>query len=240
MGDNQNIDWVAAVASTLEWWRDAGVDVLVNDVPHDWKAPSQAPAAAVVTTDASPLQDLPDTLAAFLTWRGGPGAPETAWSGVHLSASGPQDAAVMVLVDCPDREDGQSGCLLSGTSGRLFDRMLQSVGLSRETIHLAAVCAKRPASGRASRDVEGRLHELARHHVALVAPRRLLALGDAASRAILSTDAISVRGSSHPFNHRSGETTVVASFHPRLLIDRPGLKAESWRDLRMLVKGLGE
>ena len=43
------------------------------------------------------------------------------------------------------------------------------------------------------------------------------------------------RGRLHGFNHRSGQTGVVASFHPRLLLDRPALKAEAWKDLQLLM-----
>lgn len=239
MGDNRNIDWHAATAATLEWWHEAGVDVLVDDLPRDWLAvpvvPSPLPASTLVAP-AAPV--LPETLAAFLAWRSGAEVPEAGWSGVHLSASGPADAAVMVLVDCPDRDDGQAACLLSGAAGVLFDRMLAAIGLSRDVVHIAAVCAKRPASGRAQREVEERLAELARHHIALVGPKRLLLLGDAASRAILTTNLPDAQGRLHAFNHKGGQTQIVASFHPRFLLEKPMCKAESWRDLRMLVAGI--
>lgn len=239
MGDNRNIDWAAATASALEWWNDAGVDILVDDLPRDWLAAPVAPAPAAIPTPVAPTGPmLPDTLAAFLDWRRGNEAPEAGWSGVHLAASGPADAAVMVLVDCPDRDDGQADCLLSGMAGRLFDRMLAAVGLSREVVHLAAVCGKRPASGRAAREVEERLAEIARHHVSLVAPKRLLLLGDAASRAILKTDRHAAQGRLHLFNHRSGQSQAVATFHPRFLLEKPMCKADAWRDLRLLVEGM--
>lgn len=233
-------DW----ASALDWWRDAGVDMLVDDAPRDWFAapptPSPAslaqPAVAAAAIAATVAAALPLTMAEFAEWRLGAEAPEAAWSGVSLAASGPVDAKIMVLVDCPDREDGDAGALLSGAPGRLFDRMLAAIGLSRETVHVAAVCARRPAAGRMAREIEARLGEVARHHVALVAPERLLLLGDATARAVLGTERLAARGGLRPFNHDRGSTGVVASLHPRLLIDRPMMKAESWRDLQLLVK----
>jgi len=234
-------DW----ASALDWWREAGVDVLVDDGVRDWFAAPPAPiavtAATVAATAASAPAALPATLEAFAAWRLGADAPEAAWSGVSLAASGPADAKIMVLVDCPDREDGDAGALLSGTTGKLFDRMLAAIGLSRETVHVAAVCARRPAAGRMPREIEARLGEVARHHIGLVAPERLLLLGDATARAVLGMDRQAAKGDLRAFNHESGTTGagttgVVASLHPRLLIERPAMKAESWRDLQLLVK----
>lgn len=248
MGADQTIAWQALAASALDWWHDAGVDTLVDDVPCDWFAqpaapivatpapipvPGSAPAPSLRPADAAPVE-MPAVFADFLNWRTGPAVPEAAWSGVALSASGPETATLMVLIDCPERDDGET--LLSGPAGRLFDRMLAAIGLDRASVHLASVCAKRPTAGRVHQEVEARLAAIAQHHVGLVAPKRLLVLGNAASRAILATDLPEARGRLHTFNHKTGTTGTVASFHPRFLIEKPAAKAEAWRDLQMLMR----
>jgi hypothetical protein len=43
MGADQNIDWRMTAASALEWWRDAGVDALVDEDPRDWTAAPPPP-----------------------------------------------------------------------------------------------------------------------------------------------------------------------------------------------------
>ncbi|WP_230481692.1 uracil-DNA glycosylase [Sphingomonas sp. Leaf21] len=237
----------ALAASVLDWWHDAGVDLLVEEEPRDWTAaepvrplsyaPPPAPNAAPGIVAEPPVQPtlLPDTLEAFLAWRLSDAAPEADWDGVSLAATGPNDAALMILVDCPDRDDGDAGRILSGASGRLFDRMLAAIGQSRETVHIASVCARRPLAGRAPAGLETRLAEIARHHVGLIAPRGLLLLGNAASRAVLGTELTSARGHSHDVDHKDGKSRAVASFHPRFLIEKPMAKAESWKDLQMLM-----
>ncbi|KQM65741.1 uracil-DNA glycosylase [Sphingomonas sp. Leaf17] len=257
MGADQAIDWAALTASTLDWWQEAGVDVLVEDAPRDWLVveepvilPPPAKPAPVADVTASPpatalasdvpVPAMPDTIAAFLDWRGGPHAPEAGWPGATILASGPVDAAIMVLVDQPDREDCDAEKLLSGTVGRLFDRMLAAIGQSRDSVHVASVCVKRPAAGRVARDLDARLGEVARAHVALVAPKRLFLMGNAASRAVLGMDFMSARGTLHRFNYGDAHSEAVASHHPRFLIEKPIAKADAWKDLQLLIGGLTE
>lgn len=231
-------DWRSAAAATLDWWRDAGVDVLVEETARDW---CDAPAAAPLAAQGPPAAQaaaMPTRWDDFLAWRAGADAPEAALRGVAIQASGPAHAAVMVLADCPDRDDEPAGALLSGAAERLFDRMLAAIGLTRAEVHLASVCAKRPVARRMPPELVERLQACARHHVGLVAPKRLLVIGDAASRAILGTEVVRARGSLRSFNHDGGEVGAVATHHPRLLLEQPARKADAWKDLQLLMQGL--
>lgn len=246
MGAAQNFDWQGAAASAVEWWIDAGVDASVDEAPRDWLTKSAPPAAqpAAAAAVAAPPPALPDTLEAFLAWRAGEEAPEAAWPGRTIGAQGDPAAPLAILIDQPEREDADSGVLMSGAPGVLFDRMLAAIGQDRGSIYLVPLALRRPPAGRIAPEIEARLGELARHHVALAAPRRLLALGNAASRAITGADVAPARGSLHAVNLASGTVTAtigaVASFHPRFLIERPPQKAEAWKDLLMLIGGLGK
>ncbi|MFW9320202.1 uracil-DNA glycosylase family protein, partial [Glaesserella parasuis] len=90
---------------------------------------------------------------------------------------------LMVLVEAPERDDEAAGQLLSGPAGVLFDRMLAAIGRSRETIHLASLAIARPLAGRLPHDAFDDLARIARHHVGLVAPKAVLVMGNAPSRA---------------------------------------------------------
>lgn len=249
MGADQNIDWRMAAASALEWWRDVGIDALVDEDPRDWTAAPPAPVAAPeqrarVAAVAEPVVlPLPRTLEDFVTWRAGADSPEADWRGEPIAPSGDPTSDILILTDVPDREDGESGSLFGGEVGRLFDRMLSAIGRSRESVYLVPMCSKRPMAGRIAPEIEARLVEVARHHVALVRPPRVLALGNAPSRALTGMDVAHGRGSLHRVNLVDGmpdsTVDVVASFHPRLLLERPADKARAWKDLQMLIAGLG-
>lgn len=252
MGADQNFDWQNAAASAIDWWREAGVDTLIDEAPRNWLvAPlsrATAPPAEAVTEFAA----LPDTLAAFTAWRTGTDAPEAAWPGDALPAQGAADAKLMVLIDMPERDDAQTGVLMSGAAGRLFDRMLAAIGHSRETIYLAPLCAKRPPAGRIAPEDEERLGEIARHHVALVQPAQVLLMGNAPSRAVLGADLLPMRGILHSINleepqspggpsgaARGATEQALACYHPRFLLERPERKAEAWKDLQLLIGHTG-
>jgi DNA polymerase len=240
MGADQNHDWRSIAASTLEWWRDAGVDCLVEENPRDW-------LARIPVADATPLvareavveaPKLPDTIEDFAAWRLGPAAPEAGWPGQALGTQGDLASGLMILVDMPDREDEAAGALLAGGVGRLFDRMLAAIGRDRQSVYLAALSVKRPPAGRVTDEVAQKLEALVRHQLALTKPKRVLAFGNAASRALTGMDVASARGSLRVVNHDRGTTEVVASYHPRFLLERPAAKADAWKDLQMLIGGL--
>ncbi|MEN2784844.1 uracil-DNA glycosylase [Sphingomonas qilianensis] len=242
MGADQNYDWNQAAASTLDWWQEAGVDTAIDEEPRNWLARA-APVSAAAPVDLVVADvALPETLDGFAAWRAGPDAPEASWHGRCIVGQGDPAATLMILIDMPEREDAESGVLLSGAAGRLFDRMLAAIGRSRETVYLAAVCTTRPAAGRVAPEMEARLGELAQHHVALTAAKRVLVMGNAPSRALLGADAPHARGQLRTLNLKAGTVAstieVVASFHPRFLLEKPAAKAEAWKDLQMLIEGL--
>ncbi len=106
----------ALAASILDWWHDAGVDLLVEDNPRDWMAPEPVRAPLVMPARRPPppcrsrlrQHRFPTRWRRFLAWRLSDAAPEATWDGISLTATGPADAALMVLVDCPDRDDGDA------------------------------------------------------------------------------------------------------------------------------------
>ena len=249
MGADQNIDWQIAAASALEWWRDAGVDTLADEAPRDWTA-VPAPVVretkrhAVAEPSAPVAAPLPVEIDSYVAWRTSPEAPESGWSGVPIFASGDPQSDIMIVTDVPDRDDADSGVVLSGAAGQLFDRMLAAIGRDRSSVYIVPMCTIRPVAGRIAPEIEQRLGDLIRHHVAIVAPKRLFVLGNALSRALTGADVARSRGSLQWVNVEVGQSgnsiavEAVASFHPRLLLERPAEKARAWKDLQMLIAGL--
>ena len=235
----------AAAASLIGWWRDAGVDTLVDEVAVPWLQKAQALSAPRLSPKAGASQTiaedppLPLTLEALTHWlMTSPDVPDTGPPARRIAASGAAGAALMIMIDMPEANDHEAGQLLSGECAKLFDNMLGAIGLDRSTVYIAALCPARPVTGRLSDGALPRLTEIARHHVALSVPKRLWLLGSTVSRALLGVDDVASRGNLHDFNHATVNIPTVASFAPRFLLDHPAQKASVWADMQMLIKGM--
>lgn len=236
----------AEALSALRWWRDAGVDTLVDEAPRDWlKAKASTSHAAARQTRAPASDDQaaqtpvwPITLPAFRAWLEAADAlPDESRPGHRLLPSGDPTAGLMVLLDMPEPADAAAGTLLSGEPGKLFDAMLAAIGRSRETIYLASLCLARAPGGRLADESFDRVAALARHHVALAAPERLLLMGNLASRALLEMNYATARNGLHLVNR--GETSTAVTIAPQLLLQNPSHKGQAWKDLRLLTGGNG-
>jgi uracil-DNA glycosylase len=238
MGREYGHDWRNEAASALEWWRDAGVDTLVEDEPRDWLArPAPRAETAVEDRPAATAIALPDTIEAFVEFRLSDAAPEAEWLSPRIAPTGKPGAALMVLTDMPEPEDGDTGVLMSGAPGRLLDRILAAIGESRDSVYFASLAVARPLTGRIPSEVEAQLIEYARHHVALAAPKKLLLLGQASSRVQVTTSGSASGNAEDAINGFVGNIDVVPTYHPRFLLERPAAKAEVWKQLMLLYRG---
>jgi uracil-DNA glycosylase len=230
------------IGNLLGWWELAGVNTLVSENQHGWLALNEPAAPAIQTSiPAMPshAREMPSSIPDFLAWREtSPDVPEAAWGGARIVPGVAIPAEIMVIADMPDLDDMETGTLLSNATGRLFDRMLAAIGLQRSTIHLASLACARPPGGMLDLDSGNRLAQIMRRHIALIAPKHILLLGDKTSRALMAADAGGGRGKLQTLNHDNGTVEAVATFHPRFLMRQPAAKAECWRDLQLFAKDI--
>lgn len=223
----------AGLLSAVEWWREAGVDIIVDEAPRDWLAAPRPAAATAAPTHAS-LDSLDALLRLYES------DPMFGPVAGRLLPRGNIASGLMLLTDQPEPGDAEAGEIIAGEAGRLFDRMLAAIGRDRAAIYLAAITPIRVPGGRVSAKHLAQWTEVARRHVALAAPRALLLLGEAASRAFLGTSLVEARGRTHILNLDGANVAAIATFHPRFLLQQPARKADAWRDLRLLLGELSQ
>jgi DNA polymerase len=229
--------------SVLDWWAEAGVDTIVDDLPHDWLAapPATARAEPAEATPSAPASAalpvaaaLPGTLADFRAWLlADPAVPGPAIA--RIDATGDPASGAMVILDMPEAADRAAGALLSGDVGLLFDRMLGAMKLTRADIYIVPFSPARPATGRLNESDSATLARLMRHHIALAAPKRLLLLGDAPTKALLGLPLAQARGEARPVEISEAAIPAIASFHPRFVAERPDYRKPAWADLQLFM-----
>jgi hypothetical protein len=107
---------------------------------------------------------------------------------------------------------------LSGDAALLFDKILASLMLSRNTIQLLS--SKEALAGKVSGQV-------------------VIAMGSQMGRQLLQMDDDfeELRGVVHSLEQAEDELPVVLTYHPEHLLNKPGDKAKAWQDL-LLARSL--
>ena len=116
--------------------------------------------------------------------------------------------------------------------------MLAAIGRDRASIYLATLSCLAAPGGRLDADSANRCGALAKQHLKLAAPRRVLLLGEAAVRVMTGLALPAARGRLHAIDVDGVRVNAVATYHPRYLLQRPAAKAGAWSDLQLLVEGL--
>ena len=230
---------LAEARSALAWWLDAGVDVAVQEQPRNWLKPSAAStplkpesksAVAVVEPAAEPL---PDTLVEFRDWLLSSMRVPMARPGARrVLPHGAEQPAVMLLAEAPAAEDLAAGQPIGGDAWLLMERMLNAIGLPVDQAYSASLSCIHAPGARLDEKARQACGEIARHHIRLAKPHRLLLLGDGPSAAVLGKRLIEARG----HVHKVEGVRTVATFHPRHLVNRPLDKSLAWKDLLLLME----
>lgn len=223
--DRQTID------SLLDWWRESGVDHAVGEQPRDWLRRVAVPATPA-TAPLGAATAKPQHLAEFQAWLAtATGLPMDRAGSVRIAPIGAEQAPVMVLGDLPDRDEAATGKPFGGDAAQLLDRMLNAIGFDSDGAYQASLSCFHAPGARIARDEVDKCAEIARDHIRLARPQRLILFGDAPARALLGEPLAKARGRIHKVEG----VRTIATFHPRWLLQRPSDKALAWKDLLLLM-----
>lgn len=228
-------------AAALDWWREAGVDADFRDVPAsllDLTTEAEpGPAAPIVTrprpeTAVAPppppaiggdRSGWPTTLAEVADW----------WVNEPTLVEGPLASRVaprlvaqtdlLVLVPMPEVDDGDA--LLSGRQGVLIVNMLRAMGIAPQAASIAAALPSHMPSAHWEAFGEQGLGEVLRHIVTLVAPRRVLVLG----QDVLTLLGLEKRQGVRELPLADAKLPLLASLAPDILLGNARSRADLWR-----------
>ena len=267
----ENID----PAALLQFYADAGADEAMGEAPVDrtrladkvalFPSPA-APSAAKPPPmpDTAPSGDAPlgtieslgdarqlaaaartiDDLKSALDGFQGLSLKRTATQMVF--ADGNPKARVMLVGEAPGADEDRLGRPFVGVSGQLLDRMLGSIGLSRESnIYISNVINWRPPGNRSPSEAEIALSlPFIQRHIELVKPEVLIFAGGVAAKALMNTaqGITRLRGkwAEHKSDGLDQPIPTLPIFHPAYLLRSPQEKRLAWADLLKLQARLKE
>jgi uracil-DNA glycosylase len=225
---------IAEARSALRWWLDAGVDGAIQEEPRNWlkPAPPKQPAKPDRAEPPNVAPPSHETLTELQEWLATSAhLPLASGRTRRILPHGPENAAIMLLSDAPALEDYAAGQPIGGDAWELAKRMLAAIGIKPEQAYSASLSPIHAPGTRLSGRDRDEYADIARRHISLAKPQRLLLFGDA-SLALLGKPVAQARG----HVHKVEGVRTVATFHPRHLIKRPLDKSLAWQDLVLLME----
>lgn len=231
------------IASAMAWWRDAGVDYAYVDEATSWIAPPPPPVeeterpvgpqvAQYVAPPPPPRERIggdagnwPKDLATFQQWWMKEPSLDNGQVARRVPPRGVAGAEMMILVEQCEAEDGET--LLSARQGGLLSSMLKAMGIGTDRIYLSPMLVRHTPLPDWTALNEAGLGEMTRHHIGLVAPRRLIAFGGNILP-LLGHDPAQSAQNLPAFNHEGRSIPLLAA-HGLDALGRANAKAAFWR-----------
>jgi len=156
---------------------------------------------------------------------------------------GPDDAEIMFVGEGPGENEDLKGEPFVGRAGQLLDKMLATVGLSRQSnIYIANIVKCRPPKNRdpLPEEQEACIDWL-RRQTLLLRPKIIVCLGRVAACRMIDKDFKVTR--QHGQFVKKGDFWMMGTLHPAALLRNPHQKPDAFEDfiaLRDKIMEIGE
>ncbi|MBK5927561.1 uracil-DNA glycosylase [Rhodobaculum claviforme] len=245
---------IETARALLAWQLELGADAPVGDAPVDRYAleagpvsgsATAAPPAPPTTAEADPVAeahaaargagDLAALAAAMAAY---PHCDLRHGARNCVFADGQPGARVMIVGEAPGRDEDLQGRPFVGRAGRLLDRMLAAIGLSRSAediaraVYITNILPWRPPENRRPTAQECAMFvPFVERHIALADPEVLVLMGNTPLQALLGESGIlRLRGQWREVLGRP----ALPMTHPAYLLRTPSAKRAAWEDLLAL------
>ncbi|WP_208435182.1 uracil-DNA glycosylase [Bartonella phoceensis] len=149
-------------------------------------------------------------------------------------SDGTAGSPLMLIGEAPGREEDIQGTPFVGKAGRLLNKILASIGLTRENVYIANTIPWRPPGNRTPTSREVALcRPFIERQIYLANPRILIALGGVAMQFLTGSQNGIIRTRGKWFTYESENNIkipVMPTFHPAYLLRTPSQKKLTWID----------
>ena len=146
-------------------------------------------------------------------------------------------AKIMFIGEGPGAQEDAEGIPFVGRAGKLLDKMLESIKLSRSKIYISNVVNYRPPLNRRPTEIEiKRYLPFLKEHIEIINPKILVLLGSTALNTLIGNEVVISKARGKWIQKRIGLANpwIIASFHPAFLMRQPEQKKFAWIDLKMI------
>lgn len=144
-------------------------------------------------------------------------------------------AKLIFVGEAPGYDEDLQGLPFVGQAGKLLTKMIEAMGLSRDSVYICNVLKCRPPENRQPQPEEvAACKGYLSRQIEAISPKVICCLGRHAACALLDTeDPISkIRGKE--IDHKG--IILVPTYHPAYLLRNPSAKKEVWGDLKKIKK----
>ncbi|MDQ7011550.1 MAG: uracil-DNA glycosylase [Mariprofundaceae bacterium] len=144
-------------------------------------------------------------------------------------------AGLVFIGEAPGRDEDIRGEPFVGRAGKLLDKMLAALELTRDDVYIMNVVKCRPPGNRDPKPEEvSACRRWFDAQLQAISPKLICLLGRVAAQNVLETDAplAAMRGRWHAHHG----VPVRVTYHPAYLLRSPQQKQRSWNDLRELAR----
>ncbi|WP_019223732.1 uracil-DNA glycosylase [Bartonella rattaustraliani] len=195
--------------------------------PHSGSVQHES-SAIEIAKSANTLDELKSALLAFNGCSLKLTAKNTCFS------DGTAGSPLMLIGEAPGREEDLQGTPFVGKAGKLLNKILESIGLTRNNVYIANTIPWRPPGNRTPTPREVALcRPFIERQIYLARPRILIALGGVATQFLTGAQngIVRTRGKWLTYEREGNiKIPVMPTFHPAYLLRTPSQKKLTWMD----------
>ena len=153
--------------------------------------------------------------------------------------TGSREAKLMFVGEAPGAKEDETGIPFVGAAGKLLDKYLCAVGISREDVYIANILKCRPPANRDPLPEEqDACIEYLREQVRLIRPKVIVCLGRISAMRLIKPDFKITR--EHGILQKKGDFVMTAVYHPSALLRDASKKEDMYRDMKRIRMYLDE
>ncbi|MFZ0243614.1 MAG: uracil-DNA glycosylase, partial [Desulfobacterales bacterium] len=151
---------------------------------------------------------------------------------------GSGQARLVFVGEGPGHDEDVQGQPFVGAAGRLLTKIIEAIGLDRESVYICNIIKCRPPGNRNPHPDEiDACSPFLKRQIAAIAPEFICALGSFAAQTLLqvTTPISRLRGR---FYDCMG-AKLLPTYHPAYLLRNPEQKRAVWADMQLLMRAMG-